>query len=498
MDVNVIILVYLSSLVSGPKKEGVILKKTILVLIVGLLFVFLIGCSHDNDKINVEDVSIPSNETESDEETSGKLPPNHSDDKVIRVWSDIGESTDIFNKFIEMHPDFDYTIEIIDLLALHFPSDPALYDTLVNDSKLYNFEVPDIYPSEVSYAAKYTKGEASQYAIDYKELGIDVDTLLEEASIPQYFIDLGTNPEGQLVGLGYHNTAGAFIYRRSIAKDVWGTDDPLLIQEKIGPGWEKFFEAAEDLRRKGYGICSGTDDVWRSVKNEANQPWIVDDSLYIDPKREEYIDIAKKLIESDYTNNTLQWSDEWYLDMIGEGEKEVFGFLGPAWLINYVLEPNCGGEAIGEGTYGDWAICDPPVGSFWGGSVVMAHKDTKHKEAVGEIIQWITLDISESGFQYLWANGESTGLKEMPLSTTVMRNMDYSSEFLGGQNIFEAYISAGDLARGDNISRDDEIIDELWRSQVHEYTEGKKSRENAIAEFKLEVTENEEYRRSTQ
>lgn len=432
---------------SGPKKEGVILKKTILVLIVGLLFVFLIGCSHDNDKINVEDVSIPSNETESDEETSGKLPPNHSDDKVIRVWSDIGESTDIFNKFTEMHPDFDYTIEIIDLSALHFPSDPALYDTL-----------------------------------------------LEEASIPQYFIDLGTNPEGQLVGLGYHNTAGAFIYRRSIAKDVWGTDDPLLIQEKIGPGWEKFFEAAEDLRRKGYGICSGTDDVWRSVKNEANQPWIVDDSLYIDPKREEYIDIAKKLIESDYTNNTLQWSDEWYLDMIGEGEKEVFGFLGPAWLINYVLEPNCGGEAIGEGTYGDWAICDPPVGSFWGGSVVMAHKDTKHKEAVGEIIQWITLDTSESGFQYLWANGESTGLKEMPLSTTVMRNMDYSSEFLGGQNIFEAYISAGDLARGDNISRDDEIIDELWRSQVHEYTEGKKTREEAIAQFKLEVAEREKHR----
>lgn len=462
----------------------------------GMLFVFLIGCSQDNDKINSEDVSIASNEIGSAEETSENLSLNNKDDKVIRVWSDIGESTDVFNKFIETHPDFDYTIDTVELSALHFPSDPVLYDTLVNDSRVYDFEVPDIYPSEVSHVAKYTKGDASQYAIDYKELGIDVDTLLEEASIPQYFIDLGTNTEGQLVGLGYHNTAGAFIYRRSIAKDVWGTDDPFVIQEKIGPGWEKFFEAAEDLRRKGYGICSGADDIWRLVKNEANQPWIVDDSLYIDPKREEYIDIAKKLIDNDYSNNTLQWSDEWYLDMIGEGEKEVFGFLGPAWLINYVIEPNCGGEAVGEGTYGDWAVCDPPVGSFWGGSVLMAHKDTKHKEAVGEIIEWITLDTSDTGFQYLWANGESTGFKGMPLSISVMRSMDYSSEFLGGQNIFEAYISASNLARGDNISRDDEIIDELWCSKVHEYTGGNKSREDVMAEFKLEVTESEEYRRS--
>ena len=106
----------------------------------------------------------------------------------------------------------------------------------------------------------------------------------------------------------------------------------------------------------------------------------------------------------------------------------------------------------------------------------------------------ITLDTSDTGFQYLWANGYSTGLKDMPLSTTVMKNTDYSLEFLGGQNIFEAYISASNLARGDNISRDDEIIDELWCSQVYEYTGGKKTREEAIAQFKLEVAEREKHR----
>ena len=45
------------------------------------------------------------------------------------------------------------------------------------------------------------------------------------------------------------------------------------------------------------------------------------------------------------------------------------------------------------------------VGFFWGGSWVLANKDTKVPKAVGEIIEWITLDASENGLQYYWANG---------------------------------------------------------------------------------------------
>ena len=87
--------------------------------------------------------------------------------------------------------------------------------------------------------------------LPYKDLGIDVDKLLKEAEIAPYTVDIGTNPDGELVGLGYQATGGAFIYRRSIAKDVWGTDDPAVIKDKIGPGWDKFFEAAAELKAKG-------------------------------------------------------------------------------------------------------------------------------------------------------------------------------------------------------------------------------------------------------
>ena len=63
-----------------------------------------------------------------------------------------------------------------------------------------------------------------------------------------------------------------------------------------------------------------------------------------------------KLKENNYHNDTEDWKDAWFADMKGEGDKEIFGFFGPAWLINYTIAPNCGGEKVGEGTYGDWAV----------------------------------------------------------------------------------------------------------------------------------------------
>ena len=174
------------------------------------------------------------------------------------------------------------------------------------------------------------------------------------------------------------------------------------------------------------------------------------------------------------------------------GAQKVFGFFGPAWLINYVMAGNSGGEKPGEGTYGDWAICEPPVGFFWGGTWVLANKDTKLKKTVGEIIEWITLDSSESGLQYMWANGlmNDKGTKDTVASGTVMNKSDGAVEFLGGQNMFDVFVPAGKFATGKNKTQYDETINGYWRDQVREYTAGNKTKEEAIAAFKQNVADN--------
>ncbi|HEX2946497.1 MAG TPA: ABC transporter substrate-binding protein [Clostridia bacterium] len=408
------------------------------------------------------------------------------EDKIINVWSYTHELTGIIEKFKELHPNFGYEIKLTDLSN----SDISMQTLLDKALAAGGTDMPDIYAVESAYTVKYTKGEASKYAAAYIDLGIDIDKLLREASVAKYVVDLGTNPEGKVVGLGYQSTSGAFVYRRSIAKKVWGTDDPSKIKAIVGPGWDKFLIAAAGLKAKGYRICSSADDIWQVLNMNADQAWVVDGKLFIDPKREAFLDLAMELKEKGYINNTRSWTDAWYKDMNNEGGKKVFGYFGPSWFINYVMVSNSGGKTAGEGTYGDWAICDSPVSFYWGGTWILANKDTREKDGVAEILKWITLDTSETGLQYLWANGKlGYGAKDTVISAAVMKVSDGKNDFLGGQNQFDAFISAGNNTYCRNATKYDERISFYWIEQAHEYMDGKKSREQAIADFKKSATE---------
>lgn len=460
-----------------------------------LLMTFVVtGCgkegeTEDTEKPDVEEGDKTDEEGTDKEGGDEAAVTDEPGVKVINLWSFTDEVPNMLDKYKELNPDFPYEIENTIIATTEGAYQPALDEALAAGGD----DAPDIYCAEAAFILKYTQGDAYQFAAPYKDLGIDVDKLIEEAEIAPYTVEVGTNPDGDVVGLGYQATGGAFIYRRSIAKDVWGTDDPDVIKDKIGPGWDKFFEAAEELRAKGYAIVSGDGDIWHAIENSSDKGWIVDGKLYIDPKREEFLDLSKKLKDNDYHNDTQDWDEAWFADMKDAGPKKVFGYFGPAWLINYTIAPNCGGEQPGEGTYGDWAVCEPNVGFFWGGTWVLANKDSKAKATVGDIIEWITLDSSETGLQYFWANGTLSGpggTKDTVASNKVMSISDGTLDFLSGQDMFEVYIPANEFAKGTNLTQYDETINSFWREQVREYTAGKKSREQAIEDFKQQVADN--------
>ena len=435
------------------------------------------------------EAEVSSEEDGGEEASSEEEGGSDSGKTKINVYAFTDEVPKMVQKFIDTHPDFAAKYEMNDT---QIPTTDQLYQPAL-DQALADGSV-DMFAAEAAFVLKYTQGEGSKYVAPYEDLGIDVDQKIKDAEIAQYTVDIGTNPDGKVVGLGYQATGGAFIYRRSIAQDVFGTDDPETIKAEIGPGWDKFFEAAEKLKGKGYGIVSGDGDIWHAVENSSDQGWVVDDKLHIDPKREEFLDLSKKLKDNNYHNDTQDWTDSWYADMAGAGEKGIFGFFGPAWLINYTMSGNCGGKAVGEGTYGDWAVCEPPVGFFWGGTWVLGTKDSQVKDAVGQIIEWITLNTDEDGLQYMWANGTfapnedgTPGTKDAVASNVVMKKSNGEVDFLGGQNMFDVFVPANNFANGKNLTPYDESINSLWRDQVRQYTAGEKDRDAALADFKQNV-----------
>ncbi|THF75733.1 ABC transporter substrate-binding protein [Cohnella fermenti] len=416
--------------------------------------------------------------------STSEVSSNGSGEKVtVNLWAFTDEIPNMEAKFLETHPDLNVEFKNTVIATTDGAYQPALDQALNAGGK----DAPDIYAAESAFVLKYTQGDASSYAANYADLGL-TDDMVKEAGIAQYSVDIGTL-DGNLKGLGYQATGGSFIYRRSIAKEVFGSDDPATIKNAVGPGWDKFFDAAAKLKDKGYAIVSGDGDIWHPIENSSDAGWIVDGKLHIDPKREQFLDYSKKLTDEGYSNGTQDWQEAWYADMSGSGTKPVFGFFGPAWLINYVMN----GQV--KDTNGDWAVTEPTTGFFWGGTWVLANKDVTKNEAkakvVAEFVKWITLDTSDTGLQNYWANGTlkdgEQGTKDSVASSVVMAKSNGTVDLLGGQNMFDVFVPANANATGKNLTQYDESINQIWRDQVRAYAAGKKSREDALKDFKQTV-----------
>ena len=429
--------------------------------------------------------------SEGEETTTKKEMTFGTGAEVITLMSFTDEVPKMVGQYVSQKPEFGekYTVKCT-IIA----TDGGAYQTALDAALVAGGDTaPDLYTAEAAFVLKYTQGDMAKFAATYKDLGIDVSQI-ESAGIAPYSVEIGTR-DNEVVALGYQASGCAMIYRSSIAQAVFGTDDPAEIEKICGAGtgtWDKYWEAAAKLKDAGYVAVSGGGDIWNACEKSADTAWIVDGQLNIDPKREAYIDIAKQLKDNGWSNDTTAWQEGWFADM--KKDSKVFAFFGPAWLINYTIGQHCGeGDAS---TAGDWRVTVPPVGFYWGGTWVLASKyaaqaSDEKKAAIAEFISWITLDTSDTGLQYLWANGlmNENGTKDTVASSVVMAKSNGELEFLGGQNMFDYFVPANDAATGKLLTQSDEAINTIFRDQVRQYTAGEKTKDQAISDFKAQVSQ---------
>ncbi len=416
-------------------------------------------------------------------------------DIAINVYAMSNEVPGMIEEFFKRNPDMASKYKVTALVS---NNDGNGYETKLNAALSAGGDIaPDLYVAEADYILPYTQGDLSSFAAPYSSFIDGVDGKITEADIAKYTVELGTNTSGELVALCYQCTGGAMIYSAKIAKEVFGGDDAATVEAAIGAGsgsWDKFIEAAGKLKEKGYATVSALGDLWNVCEKAAQTPWVVDGALKIDPQREKYLDLCKTFIENDYTNDASAWAESWYADMQGVGKdpqtnetRKCFCFFGPAWLINYVM----GGQSTTPETgFGDWRVCQPPVGFWWGGSWLCVNKaaveNADKKEFLSKFVEWVTLDCTKDGLQYAWANGlmNENGTKDTVASGTVMKMSDGSMDFLGGQNPFDAFVKATAFASAKCKSLYDASLNGTWQNCGSAYGHGDKDKDTVIAEFK--------------
>ena len=173
-------------------------------------------------------------------------------------------------------------------------------------------ECPDVIGLEAAFVKEFVDADGMLY--DISDLKVYADALQTYANT----IEVGTNYEsGEIRAYSYQTTPGAVFYRRSLATEYFGTDDPTEVQALMAD-MDKFTEMAATIKEKSGGktfMVASVDEFRNSYFSNRTDPWFVDDTLVIDPKVDELFEIAKVFRENGYEAAVNQWSEGWYNGM---------------------------------------------------------------------------------------------------------------------------------------------------------------------------------------
>ncbi|MCR4732222.1 MAG: ABC transporter substrate-binding protein [Lachnospiraceae bacterium] len=333
----------------------------------------------------------------------------------------------------------------------------------------------DMYLVEADYALKYTDANAN-VSVPLKDLGITDDDLSDQY---QYTKDVVTDANGEIRGTSWQATPGLFAYRRSIAKKVFGTDDPDKVQEKLAD-WNKFDEAAKEMKDNGYFMLSSVADTFRVFSNNVSGKWVDGTTVKVDKNLMNWVDQSKKYTDEGLNHNVSgQWTDEWNKDQAADSK--VFGFFYSTWGINFTLQDNAGKEGAG-----DWAVCDGPQPFYWGGSWLVAANGTDNPKHLKDIMLQLTANkdnlvkITKDTQDY---TNTQTGMQELA------SDPKYGSDFLGGQNHIKLFAEVAPTIDMSNISPYDQGCGEVFQNSFGDYFNGKIDEEKAKENFETAIKE---------
>jgi len=385
----------------------------------------------------------------------------------LTVWSFTDELDNLVNNYYaEAFPNV--TINYSMTPTEQFPSrlDPVLASGV---------GAPDLFALESAFVRKYVE---SGQLLDITDVYLrNKDRLLA------YPVEVGIH-DGRVYGMSWQACPGAMFYRRSLARQYLGTDDPVQVQAYFAD-LNKFLESARKLKQESGGSCvvvSSLGDLQFPFYSARANPWVVRNRLVIDPVLNQYFEISKTLFDERLEGRVGQWSEGWFAGMKGEltdeagRPVEVFSYFLPTWGLHYVLKPNT------PATSGDWAMIPGPVPYRWGGTWIGAWKGTKSPDLAKHLIEWIT---TNDAFLETYALASGDMVSNLAVVNKIKDN--FSEPFLGGQNHYAEFAQMALGVNGRLTQSYDDVIQALFSEAHTAFVNGEKTQEQAIADFRAQV-----------
>ena len=423
-------------------------------------------------------------------ENQGEAVPGGEEGKVINIYSWNNEFKErveaVYSEVAETSKDGTVTT-LKDGTEIHWivnPNQDGVYQQKLDEALLKQAEASadekvDIFLSETDYVNKYTDADAD-VAMPLKNLGIDPETDLAD----QYAFTKVTASDvnGVQRGSTWQCCPGLLVYRRDIAKDVFGTDDPETVGEKV-KDWDTMKVTAGELKAKGYFTFASYADTFRLYGNSIAEPWVKpgENIICVDQQIMNWVNDSKEWLDAGYLDKTVkgQWNADWNQAM--GSSSQVFAFLFPAWGIDFTLKPNWDGEM------GMWGVTNPPQEYNWGGSYVHACVGTDNPQHVKEIILAVTAN-KENLLKISKDFSDFTNT-QTSMQQAAKDDENFSSEFLGGQNAFKYFAPVAENIVMAPLSPYDQGCVELIQNNFSDYLQGQVDFDKAKANFETAILE---------
>ena len=504
----------------GHREENVKMKKSLFrSLIIGLIFsvmlLFLAACGDtDSDDEYVDSGDAETADTDYGDEDDGDEDNDDADgdeedtddgeetayvdagglDGTLRILSFMDDPHVLGTYFTYYHPGIE-----IDFMMTGMAD--GAYQEQLQMILAGGTDVPDIVMLDAQFVRQFVE---SPFLSDLS----DMRSVLEGLEIYNFTIDAGTDDDGVLRAISHQAAPGVMYYRRSLAEEYFGTDDPEVIQTYFAD-MDTMLESAMQIREASggdtYTIASHVELSNLFFANMAT-PWIVDDQLMIDPILHQYLDIAREFRENGLEAEVSTWSGEWFsgmsdtmVDAHGD-EKQIFAYFLPTWGLNHILMGSAASDETD--TSGDWGVIPGPLPYQWGGAWFAIPNDAQNPEAAAEFLNFVfTEDLLTK-----WATGYLTNERMREIDSSFPDDLsipagDFVSsdlvvqavapqivgtdtyDFVGGQNPHDVFAQVSPYIDLSNIQASDFIMNAAWTSAVTQYIEGQLDREDAIQSF---------------
>ncbi len=240
------------------------------------------------------------------------------------------------------------------------------------------------------------------------------------------------NSKGMVCGIEQCICPAGLGYRKDLAKEYLGTDDPKEL-EAMFPTWEAFIAKGKEVYEKSGGtvyMFQGLGDAEQFIREQEGKSWIEGNTIKMTDALQRSIELAAELRDNNCCDQLEAWSNAWYASF---GESNHI-FVGCAtWSI---ASPIAANDPSGE-SEGHWGLMNTPEGNVsWGGTCMGITKTCQDKRLAWEFVKYACL--STEGAKASGSIGYFTSAIKPYEEDPELKN--FTSPWFGDQNLGEMFI----------------------------------------------------------